>query len=156
MTFAEGTTVPVERSRAEIERTLQRYGATAFGYATRDGMAMVEFTISDRHVRMVLVLPSKDERRFTHHSRGARTAPQAFEQWEGACRQRWRALALVVKAKLEAVGEGPFGEFPTRKWRSWEAAIAYGLPEGLGRRTDGPLWQAWTNDNLPNPYDEVK
>lgn len=57
---------------------------------------------------------------------------------------------------LAVTWEGPFGEFPTRKWRSWEAAIAYGLPEGLGRRSDGPLWQAWTNDNLPNPYDEVK
>ncbi|WP_198651245.1 hypothetical protein [Salinicola sp. CPA57] len=26
--------------------------------------------------------------------------------WEQACRQRWRALALVIKAKLEAVESG--------------------------------------------------
>ena len=28
------------------------------------------------------------------------------EKWEQACRQRWRALALVIKAKLEAVESG--------------------------------------------------
>lgn len=27
----------------------------------------------------------------------------AAEEWEQACRQKWRALALLVKAKLEAV-----------------------------------------------------
>ena len=30
--YAEGTSVPVDRSRAEIERALTRYGATGFGY----------------------------------------------------------------------------------------------------------------------------
>lgn len=103
MTFAESTSVPVERSRAELERTLQRYGATAFGYATRGDRAMVEFTIEDRHVRFLLTLPDPKSRTFTHHSRGARTAAAAQEAWEQACRQRWRALNLVVKAKLEAV-----------------------------------------------------
>lgn len=27
----------------------------------------------------------------------------AYDEWEKACRQRWRALALCIKAKLEAV-----------------------------------------------------
>jgi hypothetical protein len=35
-----------------------------------------------------------------------RTASSAVEQFEQACRQRWRALALVIKAKLEAVESG--------------------------------------------------
>ncbi len=30
----------------------------------------------------------------------------AEKNWEQACRQRWRALALVIKAKLEAVSAG--------------------------------------------------
>ena len=29
-----------------------------------------------------------------------------YKEWEKACRQRWRALLLVVKAKLEAVDVG--------------------------------------------------
>jgi hypothetical protein len=57
-------------------------------------------------VRFELPLPSRDERRFTHHSRGLRTATQAEALWEQACRQRWRALALVIKAKLEAIETG--------------------------------------------------
>lgn len=28
------------------------------------------------------------------------------KEWEQACRQAWRALALVIKAKLEAVDAG--------------------------------------------------
>ncbi|WP_242394821.1 hypothetical protein [Anaeromyxobacter oryzisoli] len=31
--YAQGTSVPMERSRAEIERTLVRYGASGFAYA---------------------------------------------------------------------------------------------------------------------------
>lgn len=34
MTYADNTSVSVEKSRGEIERTLGRYGATAFGYMT--------------------------------------------------------------------------------------------------------------------------
>ncbi|MFN7930906.1 MAG: hypothetical protein U0Y68_23875 [Blastocatellia bacterium] len=35
-----------------------------------------------------------------------RTSTQAYEAWEQATRQKWRALALVIKAKLEAVESG--------------------------------------------------
>jgi hypothetical protein len=51
-------------------------------------------------------MPGKTERRFTHHSRGVRTPDAALKEWEQAVRQRWRALALVIKAKLEAVESG--------------------------------------------------
>jgi len=33
--YAEGTSVPADRSRAEIERTLTRYGADQFAYGWR-------------------------------------------------------------------------------------------------------------------------
>ena len=32
MAYAEATSVPVDRSKSEIERTLDRYGATHFAY----------------------------------------------------------------------------------------------------------------------------
>ena len=35
-----------------------------------------------------------------------RAADAALKAWEQAGRQRWRALALVIKAKLEAVESG--------------------------------------------------
>lgn len=117
MGYAADTSVPVERSRAELERTLQRYGATAFGYMTEQTRAVVMFEAHGRRIRFDLPLPDRQDRRFTHHSRGARTPAQAQEQWEQACRQRWRALNLVVKAKLEAV-EAQISEFE-EEFASW-------------------------------------
>ncbi len=109
--YAQNTTVPVERSRNEIEATLARYGAKQFMYGWDGNGALIAFVVEpspgrNRQVRFQLPLPSRDERRFTHHSRGARTATESERLWEQACRQRWRALLLVVKAKLEAVESG--------------------------------------------------
>jgi hypothetical protein len=108
--YATKTTVPVERSRNEIEQTLARYGAKQFMYGWAAAGAVVAFVIDvegqARQVRFQLPLPARDDKRFTHHSRGRRTPEAAEREWEQACRQRWRALLLVVKAKLEAVETG--------------------------------------------------
>lgn len=42
------------------------------------------------------------------YTRAAKKAnrKQAYEAWEQACRSRWRALYLIIKAKLEAVDSG--------------------------------------------------
>lgn len=108
--YAANTTVTVEKSRNEIESVLARYGASKFMYGWDGDGAVIAFVIGEgdekRQVRFQLPLPSRDERRFTHHSRGRRTATEVERQWEQACRQRWRALLLVVKAKLEAVESG--------------------------------------------------
>jgi hypothetical protein len=110
-TYAAKTSVSVEKSRNEIERTLTRYGAEQFLYGWTGTDAMVAFVVTTengqkRQVRFSLPLPDRDAYEFTHHSRGRRTPAEAERQWEQACRQRWRALSLVVKAKLEAVESG--------------------------------------------------
>lgn len=118
MTYAKETTVSAESSRAEIERTLRRYGATSFGYGWNPGAALVEFEASGRRIRFVLPMPDRNDRAFTHYKRGqfgaetARTEDAAAKQWEQATRSRWRALALCIKAKLEAVEAG-ISEFET-------------------------------------------
>jgi hypothetical protein len=104
--FAANTSVSASASRDEIERTLTRYGADQFLYGWQDNAAMVGFRMEGRHVKFVLAMPARDDRRFTHHSRGARTSDASAKEWEQAVRQRWRALALVIKAKLEAVESG--------------------------------------------------
>ena len=108
--YAEKTTVSVEASRAEIETTLNRYGADQFGYAhdAVRGLAMVHFRAHDRHLRFVLHLPSKDDDEFkrTPHKRELRSMDNRLKSWEQACRSRWRALCLCIKAKLEAVEVG--------------------------------------------------
>lgn len=106
--YAEGTTVDSGRSRAEIERTLERYEADEFAYWTNGSAALIGFRISGRHVKIMLPLPDKHSPQFllTPGRRLQRTPEDALREWEKACRQRWRALALVVKAKLEAVESG--------------------------------------------------
>jgi hypothetical protein len=105
--YAADTEVPVDRSRDEVERTLKRYGASEFLYGWNADKAMIQFAMRDRRVRFVLPLPPKDSQEFTSYLRGGmryqRAEGEAAKRWEQACRQRWRALALVVKAKLEAV-----------------------------------------------------
>lgn len=107
-TYAKDTNVTSEKSRAEIERTLQRWGATSFMYGTSPGMAIVAFEMAGRRVKFTLPLPDRRAREFTHTpSRGTvRSAAQQEAAYEQAVRQRWRALALVIKAKLEAVEAG--------------------------------------------------
>jgi len=110
--YAESTTVSSEASRAEIERILARYGADQFMYGWADNRAVVAFRAHGKQVRFVLPLPARDDPEFTMHSRGRRTPEAAQKAWEQAGRQRWRALALVIKAKLEAVEAG-ITEFET-------------------------------------------
>lgn len=106
--YAANTDVSVERSAAEIERTLQRYGADQFIRGWQHGSAFIAFAMNDRRIRFVLPLPDKREDQFwkTPGGRRRRDDAAAFRAWEQACRQRWRALSLCIKAKLEAVEAG--------------------------------------------------
>lgn len=103
--YAAKTGVPVARSRAEIEDTLKRYGAGAFMYGTRETNVVIGFEVNKRQIKMTMTMPALKE--FERDGRGAQRTTKALEKaHDQACRQRWRALALVVKAKLEAVETG--------------------------------------------------
>lgn len=106
--YAANTSVDSSSSRAEIERTLVRYGAEAFSYGWDKGQAAIQFVKADRTIRFVLPMPDRESKEFTHTpTRGTkRTASAANDEYEKAVRQRWRALALMVKAKLEGVEAG--------------------------------------------------
>ena len=108
--YAANTEVTQEKSRAEIESTLRRYGADAFSYGWEDTRVVIAFRANDRHIKFIISLPDRNDPEFTKYMKGVylytRTAAAAEKLWAQACRQRWRALALVVKAKLEAVDSG--------------------------------------------------
>lgn len=105
--YAENTSVGTDKSRAEIERTLQRYGADGFMYGWQGARALVQFVAHGRQIRFELPLPDRQASEFTKTPTGRdRSEKQAYDAWEQACRQRWRALALAIKAKLEAVEAG--------------------------------------------------
>ena len=105
--YASKTTVSSEKSKQEIERTLTRYGAEEFLYGTRPDCAVVAFKMMGRNVRFMLPLPDRKSPEFTEYERGystyLRTEEAAAKLYEQSIRQKWRALALVIKAKLEAV-----------------------------------------------------
>lgn len=106
--FASETEVSVEKSRAELETILTRYGANRFGYMTEPSRAIIGFTANNRTVRFTLPLPDRRDERFwnTPAGRRKRTETEAYRAWEQACRTAWRALCLCVKAKLEACESG--------------------------------------------------
>jgi hypothetical protein len=106
-TYADGTSVAPEKSRAEIERTLQRFGADSFAYGSSREQAIVGFAAHGRQIRIELALPDPEERRFHVTPTGRqRTKSAAQGEYNAEVRRMWRALALVVKAKLEAVESG--------------------------------------------------
>jgi hypothetical protein len=97
--YANRTAVPVTKSRTEIEHLLQKSGATQFVFGHADGQALVAFEMNTvdaagervrRRLRFLVPMPTP--------SRSMTETKCAAE-----VRRRWRALLLVLKAKLEAV-----------------------------------------------------
>lgn len=142
--YASETTVTAERSRAEIERTLTRYGATDFGYMVTEARAQVAFRIGTSTVRMALTLPAAGDFARTPANRVRNAAEQRAAR-EKAIMQRWRALALTVKAKLEAVDAGiaTFEE-------EWFAYLV--MPDGATVwENAGPTYRAAIASGRPAP-----
>jgi len=104
-TYASNTEVTPDRSRAEIERTLVRFGASRFMYGWDEKAAVVMFDMRKRRLKFVLPLPERKDFGRTPTGK-VRTANSANEAYDQAVRQRWRALALAIKAKLESVESG--------------------------------------------------
>ena len=63
--YAQSTDVSSDRSRAEIERTLARYGATTFTYGWSGDRAAIGFVMDGRQIRFVLPLPDRTDNEFT-------------------------------------------------------------------------------------------
>ncbi len=108
MSYAEGTSVSVERSQMEIAGMIRKYGAQSFGTGWNQGHALVTFSAHDRQIRFVLPI-AEDWHDFilTTSSRPTRrTEAGAKAAMEKENMRRWRALALAIKAKLEVVETG--------------------------------------------------
>ena len=108
MAYAEKTSVSVAKSKADIEELIRKAGAGQFVSGYKENIAVIGFSLSDRQIRFVLPLPDKQDKKFwyTPERRNKRTEEQAYAAWEQACRSKWRALYLIIKAKLEAVESG--------------------------------------------------
>lgn len=96
--YAADTSVPVDRSKSQIEKLLTAHGAQGFqtGWQGPEGddpgWDVIGFKWKDRAIRFQIARP-----------KGSSYRSSALEQKN---RQRWRILHLVIKAKLEAVQAG--------------------------------------------------
>lgn len=102
--YAEGTVVTAEKSRAEIEKVLAKYGAKNRLVFTNDdaGEIQVSFEIAGKRVLMSRNLPSAQDRKMSRDTKGyTRTAKQTEAAVDKETRRRWRAMLLKVKVRLE-------------------------------------------------------
>lgn len=106
--YAAETKVPVERSQNELVTLLKKHGATAHAFGVEDGVARVMFQLGGRRVRFELSVPNPDHflSDIPRNIRHAHRRDWLNRKAEQAERQRWRALVLVCKAKLELIAEG--------------------------------------------------
>src|SRR4051812_46014910 len=109
--YALKTEVSYEQTRIDIERLLRRYGAEQFLSGESNNAALVGFRMHGRLYRIQVPLPDPDSEEFTVMRAGSappRERPRRARDrlYEQTIKTRWRALLLVVRAKLEAVDVG--------------------------------------------------
>lgn len=97
MRYAEKTSVPVDRSQAEIKKILSRYQAVGFAYGEQGERSVVMFEMKGRRFKFILPMPKAPTSQATQAS---------IKTYEQLCRSRWRCLVLAIKAKLECVENG--------------------------------------------------
>ncbi len=84
--YAARTSISVERSKAELEKTIKRWGADEYraGWSARAKSELIDFSYENCSIRMHMTMTDDEQEN----------------------RRRWRSMVLVVKAKLESVETG--------------------------------------------------
>lgn len=105
--YAEGTPVPVDRSRGEITGILATHGVERMGWQTSPEGDELLFELAGHSYRFRIARPTLDEVQSAwdaEHPNAAR-GQRANLDWPGKLaaewRRRWRANVLLLKAKLE-------------------------------------------------------
>ena len=122
--YAEDTRVPIVQSRASIETMLRKTGAARIMSMDEALEAVVLFMLAGRLIKLRVEI-----------------AGDASEQQRRAI---WRAVLLVVKAKIEAVAQGI-----TTVEQEWLAHVV--LPDGttVGQWIEPRLQLAYDRGEMP-------
>lgn len=104
--FALQTDVSAEKSLSEIRSTLKKYDATGFMMIENVERIGIAFEIQKRQIRFVMPMPPKSEAVWKASSRYHHRGEFDVKLHDQMIRSRWRALAMVIKAKLESVALG--------------------------------------------------
>ena len=118
--YAEGTTVPVSKSRMDMQGLLDANGCTAFGFEKIEGGDALYFKLGGRSYRIVIRKPTADEQKAHNQKRypnsyWRRDVPTDIE---AEYRRRWRANLMLLKTKLEFFDEDEPGEM-SRELMPW-------------------------------------
>lgn len=103
MAYAEGTTVPINASRAELTGLMIKHDVLEFGWmwdkATQTDRLL--FTMGAGQYRIDITKPTVEEiyAKFPNHR-------DTDAKIDAEHRRRWRAAVLLLKAKLEFVDSG--------------------------------------------------
>lgn len=103
--YASQTRVSVTNTRHDIERLLDDAGAEAFAFMKEGESAAIAFRMQGRNYVLKLRLPDRSDFMRTPTGR-SRYDSEVQKFYEQAIRARWRALLLLLKAKLIAVADG--------------------------------------------------
>lgn len=135
MSYAENTSVPIDRSQSEIKKILAKYEATGFAYGEAGDFSVVMFEMAGRRIKFILPMPNKPSAYATQAS---------IKTYEQLCRSRWRCLVLAIKAKLECVDSGI-----TTLEQEFMAHIV--LPNGstVGQVMTPQIAAAYTQNKMP-------
>ena len=107
MPYAAGTDVPVERSKAEIERLLTYYKAEQFAYMRDATKTIIAFRMFGRAMKLEVWNPGPKEKDIAMSPSGRERTPAQIESAIAQeTRRRWRGLLLMLKAKIEAIHTG--------------------------------------------------
>jgi hypothetical protein len=134
--YAEGTSVRVEQSQAEIRTLLSKHGVRHFAYGEDPDRAAIQFSLHGLPYRFEVLRPTIEDLRSRF-----RTNVDWTNRIEKEWRRRWRARLLWLKATLEfAADEGPDAVS--------EALLAYLVLPG------GKTMGSWAEAQLPGAYRE--
>lgn len=106
--FANQTSVPVRRSKDEIMAVIEKYGCDGMSMHQTSDAWGIDFYAHGRKVRFMIKHPSEDDPKYktSHSGRRQRNTGGRKAAWEQDLRQIYRALLLIIKAKLEYVESG--------------------------------------------------
>ena len=99
--YIRGASITASESQTEIQDMLAGYGATSLRCTREDRKATISFAADGRQFRIVLTLPRSADDPLKPPSTGH--APKTAQE---SARQRWRALSVLIRAKLDAVASG--------------------------------------------------
>jgi hypothetical protein len=107
MTYAKETSVPVTKTRLDIEYILKNAGATEYIQGNSGNTQAIAWTLEGKKYRLTITIPDINSPEVLYTPTKIKRSPSAAKKyWEQLERSMWRQLYIIIKAKLVAVESG--------------------------------------------------